>query len=260
MRLKYCSLGSGSSGNLYLISDGQTNIFVDLGIRCKYVKAFLDDLGMSFSDISGALITHSHKDHTVGLPTTIKKFAVPAYMTQTCVKDAESRNRANIDRTSVRYFESGETFRIGTFTVTAYKVQHDTPDCHSFIIKSDNGVSLALSTDLGSVPTSLQNAMKECDVVILESNYSLTMLPLSGYPLILQERINSDHGHLSNDQCAEVLKSLIDTKVRYAHLAHISKESNTQDIALKYAQRIVGDKFHVSAFPRTSKSEIFEID
>lgn len=260
MRLKYCSLGSGSSGNLYLISDGLTNIFVDLGIRCKYIKVFMEELGLDFANISGAVITHSHKDHTVGIPAIIKRYKIPIYMTQICVKDAECRVRANIDRSCVRIFESGDIFRIGTFSVKSYRVQHDTPDCHSFIIRSDNGVSLALSTDLGSVPSSLQNAMKECDVVILESNYSLTMLPLSGYPLILQERINSDHGHLSNDQCAEVLKSLIDTKVRYAHLAHISKESNTQDIALKYAQRIVGDKFLVSAFPRTSKSEIFEID
>lgn len=260
MRLRYCSLGSGSSGNLYLISDGQTNIFVDLGIRCKYVKNFMDEIGLAFSDIAGALITHSHKDHTVGIATTVKKFAIPTFMTQTCVKDAESRTRSNIDRSCVRNFESGETFRVGTFSVTAFRVQHDTPDCHSFVIKSDNGASIAVATDLGSVPSKLQEAMKECDVVILESNYSLKMLPLSGYPLILQERINSDHGHLSNDQCVEVLKNLIGTNVKSVHLAHISKESNTQEIALSFAQKNVCGKFNVTALPRTKKSDFFVID
>ncbi|HAE87054.1 TPA: MBL fold metallo-hydrolase, partial [Candidatus Marinimicrobia bacterium] len=52
------------------------------------------------------------------------------------------------------------------------------------------------------------------------------------YPLWLQQRIRSNHGHLSNDQCGNLLvESCRKGRVKKMILAHISEENNRYDLA-----------------------------
>ena len=45
MKLGFCSLASGSSGNCYLIKSDNTNLLLDAGISCKAIQAGLESLG-----------------------------------------------------------------------------------------------------------------------------------------------------------------------------------------------------------------------
>ena len=72
MKLGFCSLASGSSGNCYLIKSDNTNLLLDAGISCKAIQAGLESLGISLKDIDGIFITHDHIDHIKGIKTLLK--------------------------------------------------------------------------------------------------------------------------------------------------------------------------------------------
>ena len=72
MKLGFCSLASGSSGNCYLIKSDNTNLLLDVGISCKAIKTGLGELGLSLSDIDAVFITHDHIDHIKGIKTLLK--------------------------------------------------------------------------------------------------------------------------------------------------------------------------------------------
>ena len=62
------------------------------------------------------------------------------------------------------------------------------------------------------------------------------MLKYGPYPYRLKQRILSEHGHLSNDDCAKLLIRLYGMGVRTAILAHLSKENNTPELAYRTVQ------------------------
>lgn len=53
------------------------------------------------------------------------------------------------------------------------------------------------------------------------------------YTEALKKRILSDGGHLSNDDCAEIAAALARSGTHAFMLAHLSKENNTPEAALK---------------------------
>ena len=62
--MKFVSLGSGSSGNCYLLQSGETSILLDAGISMRSLKKHLKDFGISLDkDISAVFVTHDHADH-----------------------------------------------------------------------------------------------------------------------------------------------------------------------------------------------------
>ena len=66
--MKFISLGSGSSGNCYLLQSGETSILLDAGISIRSLKKYLKDLDMSLEDdVSAVFVTHDHADHSMSL-------------------------------------------------------------------------------------------------------------------------------------------------------------------------------------------------
>ena len=57
------------------------------------------------------------------------------------------------------------------------------------------------------------------------------MLKNGPYPYILKQRILSRKGHLSNDDCAEFAKVLLESGTTRLVLSHLSRENNYPDIA-----------------------------
>ena len=52
----------------------------------------------------------------------------------------------------------------------------------------------------------------------------------------LKQRILSNHGHLSNESCAQAMLQLMETGVHHIILGHLSGENNTPDLALSVAE------------------------
>ncbi len=94
--MRVVSLGSGSSGNSLLVEAGperRTKLLVDAGFPDSTLMARLRQVGASPAQLSGILITHEHTDHILGLPTLMKRYAVPVI--------ADTRTLEAIGRLSV---------------------------------------------------------------------------------------------------------------------------------------------------------------
>ncbi len=80
--MRVTSLGSGSSGNAYLIEagpQGRTRILIDAGFPTRVLAERLRLAGSAPGQLQGVLVTHEHSDHIMGLPMLMKRYKVPIF-------------------------------------------------------------------------------------------------------------------------------------------------------------------------------------
>lgn len=80
-------------------------------------------------------------------------------------------------------------------------------------------------------------ALKNCDVLLIESNHDLEMLRDGPYPWSVKQRVLSRVGHLSNTAAAEFLTRDYDGGARYVVLAHLSESNNMPELARLAAEQ-----------------------
>lgn len=222
-------VASGSTGNCLLVELEGRRILIDLGVTAKKLTYALNANGLSYQDIEAVLVTHTHTDHVKGLDACMAKIATPLYMSGTS-KDMLVCQMAE----SIPYYR--ETEIIPGVKVTAFRTSHDCLGSVGFRIQVGNTV-LGYATDLGIITEDIMELLSGADVVVIEANHDEEMLRYGRYPLFLKKRILSDHGHLSNDACAEAVAQLADRGTKHFFLAHLSQENNRTDLALECVQR-----------------------
>ena len=80
--MRVTSLGSGSSGNAYLIEagpQGRTRVLVDAGFPARVLAERLRLAGSTLAQLQGVLVTHEHSDHILGLPVLIRRYRIPVF-------------------------------------------------------------------------------------------------------------------------------------------------------------------------------------
>lgn len=219
-----CCFASGSKGNCCYVSDGDTDILIDLGISAARVDACLNALGVD-PDHVHVLITHSHNDHIGGIKVFAKKHSGAKFH---CQKESAA---AVVYQTGITPTVDERVFSLGAITVEAVPVPHDVP-CFGYIIRSA-GRAVAVVTDIGVVKPSVLNGLGECDLVMLEANHDVERLKRNPtYSVQLKMRISSDHGHLSNADCAAACAFLAGRGVKNFILAHLSEDNNDPMLAV----------------------------
>ena len=224
MSLRICVLASGSKGNCCYISDGNTDMLIDMGISATRVERSLNVLGVNPDGVR-ILVTHSHSDHINGLKIFCKKHVLAKVICQKEVAPAVASAEG------ISPLVAGRTFRVGSMYVTAMPVSHDVP-CFGYLV-SDGTHTVAVATDIGRVTADQLNALSACSIVMLESNHDIDMLKVNPhYTPVLKRRILSEHGHLSNDDCAAACAYLASNGVKRFILAHLSEENNNEQLAV----------------------------
>lgn len=71
-------LASGSTGNAYIVGDGQTTLLLDAGIP---IKAIQIGSGFKVRQMAGCFITHAHQDHSKAAKD-LARFGVDIYTSQ----------------------------------------------------------------------------------------------------------------------------------------------------------------------------------
>ena len=133
--------------------------------------------------------------------------------------------------------------------VTMFSVPHDYVRTCGYVFEC-GGKTVAYVTDCGKMNDKIFSQISGADVVIIESNHDVEMLKNGPYPIQLQNRILSKFGHLSNADCAMTIEQLYETGTRNFFLAHLSKNNNTPEIALRTTMdRMKGKDVNVYVCP-----------
>lgn len=228
MALSISPLFSGSSGNAIFISSGRTKVLIDAGVSCKRIEEALKYIGEDAAGLNGILITHEHSDHTAGARVLSKKHGIPVYATE-----PTWLSMSGVDiQTKLTRIISKTDFYIDDLLIEPFDLPHDASDPVGYCV-SCGAFKTAVATDLGYFPKAMENKLRSCDLVVLESNHDIEMLASGRYPYVLKQRIRSRGGHLSNDAAADAAVRLACAGVTSILLGHLSKENNSEQLAFR---------------------------
>lgn len=228
-------LFSGSTGNSTYISCDGEEFLIDAGVSCKALTLALEGIGTSICNIRGIFVTHEHIDHIKGLEIISKKYNIPVYMNTNSAKYIYCTDGFEHLRAALRILDPTELVKTENAKFDVYKTPHDSWGSVCYRVTTSEG-TLGYATDIGYVTKGIASALLGCDEVVIESNHDIDMLKNGPYPVYLQNRILSKHGHLSNDDCARFLPYLAQSGTKKIWLAHLSKENNLPPIALECAK------------------------
>ncbi len=230
--IEFAVLASGSKANCCYVSDGTTRLLVDCGLSAKQIALRLESIGVEADSIDGILISHEHEDHVRGARVFIKRHNTKMYCNRPTL--ARAKQLAEVPRENINFFDTGMPFLLGALQIDHFSVDHDAADPVAFSI-SMGDKKISIVTDLGQATSLMYAKIKDSNALVLETNHDHDLLVEAPYPWELKQRIKSRKGHLSNDSAKEIMRRLSsseDCRVEVAIAAHISENSNTEELAL----------------------------
>lgn len=203
-------LGSNSDGNCYILNG---ELLLDAGLSIKEIKKGLD---FNIMGIQGALITHSHKDHSKAVKDL-------ANMGIDCYMGNEAQQEIGIT-SGHRIISPEDVILIGDYYIVPFECKHDV-QCFGYLIKDKRtGEKLVFATDTCMVPYEF----KGVHYYLVEANYSddiLNTRTASGdIDSSLSHRLC--HSHFSVENCVEFLKSQDLSTAKKVILIHLSDHNS----------------------------------
>ena len=223
------TLASGSSGNAYHISDGQTELLIECGIDFRDIQIALD---FKTSNLAGCLVSHEHKDHTKGLKDVLRA-GIDVYASAGTI-EAEG-----IKHHRLKVIEPKKAFQIGTWKVLPFDVEHDVNEPLGFLLMNQQGEKLLFATDTYYVRYQFPGLTH----IMIEVNYSMDILneniESGRVPKVMKKRLVKSHFSLENVK--EFLKANDLSKVQAIHLMHLS-DNNSDEARFKREIQILTGK------------------
>lgn len=226
MSLSFCVLGSGSSGNatlLHVDSPGDPRfLLLDAGLSPRETAKRLAPLGLTLADISHILVTHLDADHlNIGWVAGLERHDI-----HLCVHQRHAPLAGRIGFPVRRTSTFRDHLQLGPLCVHALLFAHDDLGTVGFILDHD-GRRLAFATDLGRIPPSLAEALADVHALAIESNYDRNLQITSARPDYLKRRIMGGQGHLSNEQCLDLVLAVAQrAPLEHIALLHLSRQCN----------------------------------
>ncbi|HEV2661082.1 MAG TPA: MBL fold metallo-hydrolase, partial [Ktedonobacteraceae bacterium] len=207
--MRVVSLGSGSSGNALLVEagpQGRTKLLVDAGLGGNVLRERLRRVGVQAAQLQGTLVTHEHSDHVIGLPSLMKRHAIPVIADPRTYKALEAglisgawrtdsgtlvltpendtqalqvaRSVNNVlpdvgeEQISARVLALpvGTRRVIGDIEVTSFSISHDAVAPCGYLL-SAGGCRICIVTDSGEVTPEMVASIGQADLLILEANH-----------------------------------------------------------------------------------------
>ena len=241
--MKFVSIGSGSSGNCYYLANDEAAILIDAGIGIRRLKRCIKEYGLNMSIVKGVIITHDHADHVKAAGNVSQDYALPVYATELVHKGINTNYHSlkKVEADKVVIIEKDKPFSLAAFDITAFNIPHDSSENVGYAI-SYKGQTFTIMTDVGAVTDTVLSYIGKANHLVIEANYDEEMLRGGKYPKILQERIMSGTGHLSNHQAAKALSDAFHPDLKNVWLCHLSEENNHPELARKTIE------FHLRSF------------
>ena len=263
----FISFGSGSRGNCYYIFTKEGGFLIDAGVGIRKLKKYFSDYGLSLGKVRQIIVTHDHADHVKAVGVISDTYGLPVYATER-VHEGIAHNycvRKKVNPANMRIIEPGAEINLDGFSVTPFRVPHDSHENMGYIIRRD-GVTFTLMTDIGHVTDEMAAVIGMSDYLVIESNYDEDMLWTGVYPEYLKKRVSGGNGHLSNKLCAKAIVDNAGERLRRVWLCHLSEENNHPELARKTVEQELSDagkpwagSVQVDVLRRNVPSLVFEI-
>jgi phosphoribosyl 1,2-cyclic phosphodiesterase len=231
MKLKV--IGSSSSGNGYVFETEGEVLIIETGCKFSDVKKAI---GFKVGKIVGALVTHSHNDHSgrVGeyLKEGVKVCAAP-----------ETINETGIVHHNFIPVNERASFSVGLFKVLPFRVVHDVV-CHGYLIDHPECGKFVFITDTHYSPARFRGLNQ----IVIEANYSSAIIEekiwhgsidKSYYDRVLRS-------HMSLETTIDFLNSNDLSSVNNIVLIHLSTGNSDAKLFKETIESLTGKTTHVA--------------
>lgn len=232
--MEITAYASGSSGNLYKISNDRTQILIECGIPYKKLQKHLN---FDINDLKGVLVSHSHKDHCKAINDLLFR-GKDIYTSAGTADELEITNDP-----AVHIIKSKESFQLGSFVITPFDTQHDTAEPLGFVI-ADEKDKLLFATDTYYLKynfSGLTQIMIECNhsYKIIDENVSNGILNQ-----FLARRLVKSHFSLENVK--QWLSKNDLSNVEEIWLLHLSHQNSNANVFKKEIAALTGLPIYIA--------------
>lgn len=228
--MKFRCLGSGSSGNCYLLEGERECLVIEAGIKFSEVKKAID---FEVSKIVGVIVSHSHKDH-FGYVKDYLKAGIPI--------KASQKTWGSLDfevKISDKIIRCGYWYQFGGFNVTAFDCVHDV-ECYGFIIRHEKIGTMLFATDTEYIKYNFKSL--NINHIMIECNYSQK---------IIDERVGSGdtvkglrdrilQSHMEFETCKSFIQANYTPSLYNVCLLHLSDGNSNESEFKEEVKQIVG--------------------
>lgn len=235
--LRFCSLGSGSTGNATLVelrgALRTTRLLVDCGLTLRELTRRLAARGVAPAQLDAVFITHEHSDHVGCAAALARRHGVRVVTSAGTWAAARGQGVPDV------VARDGEPITIGDIELRPFAVPHDAAEPLQLTL-SDGTRRLGIVTDLGDVNAAVWSALAGCAALLLECNHDTQMLADGPYPLFLKRRIGGGRGHLANTKSARLLSECRHAGLKHVVAAHLSLTNNRPALAAATLAAVLG--------------------
>lgn len=228
------TIASGSTGNCYRISDGETIIMIEAGIRFSEIREAFD---FKLSQVSGCLCSHEHGDHSKAIKDVMKA-GIDCYMSLGTAKALKLSGHR------LKTVRSKKLFTVGTFKIMPFNTQHDCAEPYGYLLQSKNGKKLIFITD----SFYCRYCFSGVNYYMVECNYSKEILEeniKSGIvPEAIRNRIVKSHFELENVK--EFFRANDLSKCDEIHLIHMSGNNADPEFFKIEIQKLTGRPVYIA--------------
>lgn len=208
--MRMTCLGSGSSGNCYLLEAADGVLMLEAGVRFNEVKKALR---FKISGIVGCIVTHEHKDHSKSLKDVI------GCGIRVLALDEVFQSQGIANRAFCKSIEPMHGYKVGGFKVFAFPVAHDVP-CVGFMIEHEEMGKLLFVTDT----MMLEYRVPSLNHIMLEANYADDILQYNIehgiVPFAMRDRLL--HSHMELETAKGIIRANDMADVNEVILIHLS--------------------------------------
>lgn len=235
MKLKFCSLYSGSSGNCQYIKTENATILIDAGLSGKKIQQEIINIGEDPKKIDAIFITHEHIDHIQGAGIMSRRLNIPIYANEK-TWEAMSPIIGEVKSHNIKILE--DYTEVGDMTIKSFNISHDAvhPVGYNIFFKNKK---ISLVTDTGCTNDVIENSILDSDILLVESNHDEDMVLIGPYPWPLKRRVLGEFGHMSNDTAGNLISRVVKRGNEIVLLGHLSQENNFPELAYKTVENIL---------------------
>jgi phosphoribosyl 1,2-cyclic phosphodiesterase len=211
-------IGTGSTGNAYILSNGDEALLIECGVNINDIKKALNH---DYSKVVGCIVSHEHGDHYKSIQSVLD-LGINVYTTAGTFSSVLFPSKGH----RKKVIHTKQSFIIGNFKIMPFDVMHDAAEPVGFLIEHTDCGRVLFLTDTYYCKYTFPGLNN----IIIEANYSKEIIDRkfgadSGKEF-LRNRILKSHFSLEN--CKDMLAANDLSKVNNIVLIHLS-DSNSDE-------------------------------